>query len=139
MKSQAFTVENVLFFSIGIFMVILLYTAFASLNDNIKESVYKISVEKTGEYISYVLTKVYQVGNSTSSNITVFLPLPYRIGDCILRIEEIDNEIMILCPSEGIKHSLNLYGIKPKIKSGYIYTSQMGIKIRYENNEVYIE
>ncbi len=138
-KAQIFTIENLLFFALGIMLVVMFFITFNNLSQNIKETGQKYYEEKLGQYILYGINTVYYYGNKTNSTIIYYLPVPSNLGDCYFRIEKNEKgELVIFCPKTGVKRVLNLYGIEYKIKTGYLYSSQQRIIIEYKNGMVYL-
>ena len=138
MKSQVFTLETVLFFSLGVGMIIFLYLSYSSTSEYIKTEGYKLNLEKFGEYLSFVINKVYEVGNSTNSTVMLFLYFPPKIGECSYQIEERGGQIILSCPQKNIKRPVSLYGLDVKIKSKVMHLSRRGITITYSHGKVYL-
>jgi hypothetical protein len=138
MKGQYITIENVLFFGIGLSMVILLYTGFSNISEKVKMESYEIELEKVGVFIRENIVNVYEIGKQTNSNITVYLRIPEKISDCIYKILLEDNKIKLICMLAGKTVELNLYGVDTNIKSGYLYSTQRILEIRYVDGVIEI-
>ncbi len=138
-KGQIFTIENVLFFSIGVMLVVMMFFSFNSYAKTVKENGQKFYMEKLGEYIAYGINRVYFYGNTTNSTIKYYLFVPHGLSDCYFKIElDKQGNLVIDCPKTGKKKILNLYGIDTKIKSRYVSTSQGRIIIEYKDGTVYL-
>jgi hypothetical protein len=138
MKGQYITLENVLFFAIGISMVILLYNSFSNISENIKKESYDEGLKKVGKYIHGNIIKIYEAGKQTNSNISITLRVPERVSDCIYKILVENGKMKLICTLTGESIKLNLYGINTKIKSEYIYSTKKAIKVKYKEGLIEI-
>ena len=138
MKSQVLTLENVIFFSLGIALVLIVYFTFTSISHEIKKISIEEGVKKTAEFISYNINKVYRIGNLTNSSIELFIPIQDKICGEIYRISQDNGAIFIHLLKYDIKYNLTLYGIKTKLKYKQIPSSKKALIIKYSNGMVEI-
>lgn len=138
MKSQVLTLENMIFFSLGIALVLMVYFTFTSVSEEIKKISVEEGVKKTAAYISYNVNKVYRIGNLTNSSIELYIPIPDKIGGEIYRISQKNGNIFLHLLKYNFRYNLTLYGIEAKLKYKQIPSSKKGLIIEYSNGMVEI-
>ncbi len=138
MKSQVLTVENVLFFSLGIMMVLIVYNMFVSISNEIEKETVEKGMEKLATYLSYEINRIYQIGNKTNSTISLTISLPIQISKKYYFLKEGDNCLYLFVPEYGFRTNLTLYGINAKIRTKYIPSSKRFITIKYSKGRVEI-
>lgn len=139
MKSQVLTLENVIFFSLGIILVLMVYFTFTSVSQEIKKISIEEGVKKTAEFISYNINKVYRIGNLTNSTIELFIPIPEKICGEIYRISQENGVIFLHLLKYNIKSNITLYGIEANLKYRQIPSSKKALIIKYSNGMVEIK
>lgn len=139
MKSQVITVENVLFFSLGIILVFMVYFTFNSISEQIKEISMKEELKKVATYISYNINKVYRIGNTTNSSIELYVSIPDQILGEIYRISQDNGNIFLRFINYDFRYNLTLYGKEAKLKYKEIPSSKKWIIIGYSNGKVKIK
>ncbi len=138
MKAQVLTLENVLFFSLGIILVLMVYFTFTSVSEEIRKKSVEEGVIKTATYLSYVINKVYRIGNITNSSITLYVSIPEKIGGEIYRISSSGKNLFVILPDYNFRYNLTLYGIEVKLKYKQIPSSKRGLIIEYSGGKVEI-
>lgn len=138
LKGQYLTLENVLFFSIGLAMALTIYFAFIAISDTTKTSSYEKQLLKSGEFIRDNIVKVFSSASHSNSSISYTIKIPREVSDCIYKIT-IDKTLNLNCTTNDIGVTLSLYGINTKIKFGVLYSSQDYIKISYADGEIILE
>ena len=135
MKGQYLSVEWVLFFAIGVAMVVLVYTTFSMISNTVRETSASIQLQQTGELIRGYIINTFEASNSSDSYIEYNLSLPSRLSNCIYAITVIDDKLNINCTDNyKIGSVLSLYGINTEI-SNIIYSTNEKIEI-VANGEV---
>lgn len=137
-KGQYLTLENVLFFSIGLAMALTVFFAFSGISNNVRTTSYEAQLSKAGELIRENIVKVFSAGNRTNSSISITIQIPRDVSGCIYKIT-LAEKLNLNCTTNNIGSSLNLYGIDVKIKFDTIYSSQEYVKISYGSGKVILE
>lgn len=135
-KGQYITLENMLFFAVGIFMIITVYTIFSGVSDSIRSAVVENQLAKEGESIRAGIVKVFVAGNSTNSTIRFSLDIPRRLSDCYYKITATENSLRIICADNTHPQTLNLYGIETRIKYDAVYSSSARVNINYAGGSI---
>lgn len=138
MKGQWLTIESIFFFAMGVSMCIIVFFTFLSMGDILKKDNMKSQLEKVGENIRTNIMKVFVSGNSTNSSIKLDIDVPREISGCVYQIE-IKDGLDIRCTDGLTGGTLNLYGIKTKIKNRVAYSSGEKISISYKNGEIELD
>lgn len=105
MKGQYLTIEYLIFFMIGIFMLVAVYFTFSNLNNTYRDSIMQSQLQMTGELISGTIVNVYEASNYTNSSINYSISIPPKISSCIYAINVGSNGLNINCtniPNVGI-------------------------------------
>ncbi len=136
MKGQYITLENVLFFAVGIFMIITVYAIFSGISDSIRSTVVDNQLAKEGENIRTSMMKVFIAGNSTNSTIRFSLDVPRQLSGCYYKIVIKENKLHVSCIDDTFPRILNLYGIETKIKDGVAYSSSAKINMYYADGSI---
>ncbi|MBU3896389.1 MAG: hypothetical protein KJ697_00430 [Nanoarchaeota archaeon] len=136
MKGQYLTIEYVLFFAIGIALVVGIYTTFNSINAGIREDSGIVQFEKLGESIRGSIVKIYEYGIITDSTIEYKLKIPTKISGGMYLIKY-DN-LLNVNSTENYKigTTLDVYNINIR-PSNIIYSTKGEINIKY--NEGWVE
>jgi len=146
MRGQYLTVEYLIFFMIGVFMIISVYFTFSNLNNTYRDSIMQNQLQMTGELISGTIINVYEAANSTNSNISYNLSIPAKLSNCIYSINITKKAILsgtlpidtlnINCtnvPNKGIALTLYNFNISNK---NIIYSTNGLLKIFAYNGRV---
>lgn len=137
MKGQYLAVEYVLFFAIGIVMVLGVYVTFSGINDNVREDSATIQLQKTGELIRGAIVNVYQTGKETDSTITYKLKIPARLSGHSYAIRYTDNLNINSTQNYKIGDTLSLYNININ-SPNIIYSTNGIINIKYDSGVVWL-
>jgi hypothetical protein len=135
MRGQYLTVEYLIFFMIGVFMIISVYFAFSNFDNIFRNSILQSQLKMTGELISGTIINLYEASNSTNSSINYSLNIPEKISGCIYSIS-ISNDLNINCinvPNASI--SLTLYNFNISNKNN-IYSTNGLLKLFARNGRV---
>ncbi|MEM5778600.1 MAG: hypothetical protein QXD43_02180 [Candidatus Aenigmatarchaeota archaeon] len=135
MKGQYLTLEYLIFFMIGIFLIISIYFSFSSLNENYRETILQNQLQMTGELISGTIVNVYEASNTTNSSINYTLAIPTKISNCIYSITVKNNMLNLNCTNEPKGIALTLYNINTTNKN-IIYSTNGLIKLFAKQGKV---
>ncbi len=135
-KGQYITLENMLFFAIGIAMIVTIYAVFSNISDSIRSSALDEQLAKEGDSARAVIAKVFAAGNSTNSTIRFSLDIPERLSECEYKIVAKENMLRISCTDNPKTKTLNLYGIETKIENDAVYSSSGRINIFYSGGKI---
>lgn len=104
MKGQYITIEHVIFFAVGVMIVILVYVIFGDVNAIIEEDVAKNQLKATGSMITGAIINVFEASNNTDSAVYYNLSIPPSVSNCIyavlitagkkLRLECTENRVL---------------------------------------------
>ena len=137
MKGQYLTVEYVLFFAVGIAMVVGIYLTFVNINEEIRTDAVTMQLGKTGEYVRDHIVNIYEAGKRTDSKINYNLRIPSRLSGHTYLIKYTDKLNINSTQNYKIGDVLSLYNININ-SSNIIYSTNGVINIRYEDNQVWL-
>ncbi len=137
MKGQYLTIEYVLFFAIGIGMVVVIYFTFVGINDTLREESVTMQLAKTGELIRDSIVTVYEAGNNTDASIEYTLDIPTTLSGHNYFIKYTDALNINSTENYKIGAVLNVYNININA-SNNIYSTKGEIRIRYKDNQVWL-
>jgi len=129
MRGQYLTVEYMLFFAIGIIMIIAVYFSFSNLNDVYSDYIVKNQLQMTGELITGAIINLYEASNYTNSTINYSLTIPTKLSKCIYSINIVQKRLNLNCtdtPKIGAVTPLYNFNITNK---NIIYSTNGLIKI----------
>jgi hypothetical protein len=146
MKGQYLTVEYLIFFMIGVFMIISVYFSFSNFNNIYRESILQNQLKMTGELISGTIINLYEVSNSTNSSISYNLTIPTEISKCIYGINVVNDKLKVYCTnvvsnniasttSSQLEIELTLYNFNISNKN-IIYSSNGLLKLFAKDGRV---
>ena len=136
MRGQYLTLEYLIFFMIGVFLIISVYTSFSNLNNAYRDSILKNQLQMTGELISGAVINIHEVSNSTNSSINYTLSIPAKISSCIYSINATVNGLSINCtniPKMGIAITSYNFNISNK---NIIYSTNGILKLFAKDGKV---
>jgi hypothetical protein len=136
MKGQYLTLEYLIFFTIGIVMIVSVYYSFSNMNETYKETIMQSQLKMTGELISGMIINAYQASNQTNSTINYTFSIPTRLSSCIYAVSVSNNRLNVNCtnvPKAGV--SLTLYNFNITNKS-IIYSTSGLLKLYAKNGNV---
>jgi len=135
MKGQYLSIEYVMFFAIGIAMVIAVYFIFINISTSLREPAIKYQLEKTGQLISGTIVNVFEASNSTDSLILYNLSIPTSLSGCIYSIEIKEKMLLNCSDTPSLGTSFVLYGINIKSEN-IIYSSKGFLELKAEKGVV---
>ncbi len=128
MKGQYLTLEYVIFFAVGIAMIVTVYYIFSNLSTSLKEPSMEVQLEKAGELITGSIVNVFETSTATNSTILYNLTIPPTLSGCVYAIE-IKERMFLNCTDDyRLGASFTLYGINIKTR-GIIYSSKGFLEI----------
>ena len=136
MKGQYLTLEYLIFFMIGIFMIVAVYFSFSNMNNNYRDSIMQNQLQMTGELISGTIAKVYEASNRTGSTINYTVSVPTKLSTCIYTVMVKDNSLNLNCtnvPGRGTVMPLYNFNITNR---SIIYSTNGLIKLYAANGKV---
>lgn len=136
MKGQYLTVEYLIFFTIGIVLIISVYFLFSNINETYRDNLMQNQLKMTGELISGAIINVYEVSNSTNSIINYTLSIPAKLSTCIYTVNVISNKLNLNCtniPDTGIALTLYNFNI---VNQNIIYSTNGLIKLSAKDGKV---
>ncbi len=139
MKGQYLTIEYVLFFAIGIVMVLGVYLTFTGINADIRADSSMVQMQKTGELIRSSIVNVYETGKSTNSVINYKLSIPPRLSGhpYIIRYDVNKNLNVNSTENYIIGDVLTVYNININ-SPNTIYSTNGVLNIRYEVDWIWL-
>jgi hypothetical protein len=140
MKGQYLTIEYLLFFAIGVVMIIFVYYIFSGISQQYEKATTEYQLQMTGQMIMGSVIKVFEASNSTNSQVSYNLTIPTKLSNCIYSIRERDGLLILECTEiKGIGANLTLYNFNIKIKNNIIYSTDGLLEITAENGEIDIK
>jgi len=83
MKGQYLAVEYLLFFAIGVLMIIVIYFTFSNIQRDLRDSNMQEQLTRVGELIKGTVIKIYESAATTNSTISYNLSIPSKLSGCI--------------------------------------------------------
>jgi hypothetical protein len=137
MKGQYLTIEYLMFFTIGVIMIISVYYIFSGLNQEYEKATTEYQLQMTGQMIMGSIIRVFETSNSTGSQVSYNLTIPTKLSNCIYSIRELNDFLLLECTEiRGIKANLTSYNFNIKIKNNIIYSTEGLLQITAENGEI---
>jgi hypothetical protein len=135
MKGQYLTVEYIIFFIIGIMMVVAVYFIFSNINGIAEKNTVNSQLKAVGEMIRDASLNVLEASSSTGSEIYYNLSIPVKLSRCIYAIEA-QKGLALNCTHDfSISSSLSLYNLNITTKNT-IYSTKGYVEIKAYNNSV---
>jgi hypothetical protein len=135
MRGQYLTVEYVIFFAIGVLMIISIYYIFSGLGQVFGENVIKIQLSMVGELLRGVAISTFEVSNFTNSTIFYNLTIPSRFSNCNYQIRIEDDQLELNCSDIPIGVTLGLYNFNITTKN-IIYSTKNVVEVLAKNGWV---
>jgi len=137
MRGQYLTIEYLLFFTIGIIMIVSVYYIFSGLNQQYEEATTEYQLQMTGQMIMGSVIRVFETSNSTNSHVSYNLTIPTKLSNCIYSIRELNGFLLLECTEiRGMNANLTLYNFNIKIKNNIIYSTDGLLEITARNGEI---
>jgi len=139
MKGQYLTLEYVLFFSIGIVLVVLVYGMFNDTNDIISGNIRQHQMNSVTHMIAGSVVNVYEASQQTNSLVRYKLEIPTSISDCAYSIflSPSRNLLLECINNRNISSQSHLYNFNIKMKN-ILYSTRGSLTIMCSNGEVEI-
>lgn len=136
MKGQYLTLEYVIFFMIGIMMMLSVYYTFTDMNRMYKDGMMQSQLSMAGELISGAIINVHLASNLTNSAINYTLQIPARLSTCIYSVSVSGSSLNLDCTNiPDFKTNLTLYNLNI-VARNIIYSSNGVIKLYARNGTV---
>lgn len=136
MKGQYLTIEYLIFFTIGVVLIISVYFSFSNINETYRDNLMQSQLKMTGELISGTIINIYEASNNTNSRINYTLSIPTKLSTCIYTVNVISNKLNLNCtniPNTGIALTLYNFNI---INQNIIYSTNGLIKLSAKDGKV---
>jgi hypothetical protein len=138
MRGQYLTIEYIIFFVIGVIMVISVYYIFSDINSIAEKNTVKTQLKSVGEMVRGAALKVLEVSSNTNSDINYNVSIPTRLSRCIYVIES-NRGLSLNCTHDfGISSSLSLYNLNITTENT-IYSTRGYVEIRAHNKTVVLK
>lgn len=135
MKGQYLTVEYIIFFLIGISLIISVYYIFSSVNEIAERNATESQLEAVGEMIRGTIINLLEASSSSESEIYYNLSIPVKLSKCIYSIE-VHNDLNLNCTHDArIGVTLTLYNLNITAKN-IIYSTNGYLRINATNGKV---
>lgn len=121
-KGQYLTVEYVLFFGIGIAMIVSVYFIFSAVNETTSKVGSDIQMEKVGELIRGTIIYDFEAARYTDSTIYHNISIPTSISGCVYEITATENLNLNCTDNNIIGAVLSLYGISASVPNRLVST-----------------
>ncbi len=135
MKGQYLTVEYIIFFLIGISLIISVYTIFSKVNEISEKSSLEAQLVAVRESLSRISTDMAETSYSTGSEIYYNFSIPPKLSRCIYSITIYDNNLNLNCTNDAIGAVFTLYNLNITAKN-IIYSTNGYVKINATNGTV---
>ena len=138
MKGQYLTVEYIIFFIIGIALVISVYFIFTNLNAIAERNTVKPQLKSVGETIRGTIINLLEISSATESEINYNLSIPPKLSRCVYAIE-VYNGLNLNCTHDvGIGSVLSLYNLNITTENT-IYSTRGYVQIKAYNGTVVLK
>jgi len=136
MKGQYLTLEYLIFFVIGVFLIVSVYYSFSEINKKYEAATTEYQLRMTGEMIMGNAIRLLESSNHTDSKISYDLEIPTKVSNCVYFIRMVNNLLSLECVNELVRVNLTSYNFNIKIKNNIIYSTDGVIHFTAENGEV---
>ena len=135
MKGQYLTVEYIIFFIIGIGMIISVYFIFSNVNEISERNTLKSQLKAVGRIIKGTAINMLEISSSTNSEINYNLSIPPKLSRCIYMIE-VNGNLNLNCTHDvSIGTVLNLYNLNITTEN-IIYSTKGYLEMNAHNETV---
>jgi len=138
MRGQYLIVEYIIFFAIGVGMIITVYFMFSNISGMFGSGTTEAQLKSLGEMITGTIINVFETSNSTNSIVYYNLSIPTKLSDCLYTIK-VQNGLNLNCthnPNIGVILTLYNFNINA---DDIIYSTKGLIEIKVENGRVDIK
>ena len=135
MKGQYLTVEYMMFFLIGIILVVSVYSIFSSINEIAERNIVEEQLKAVGETIRGTIINIAETSSSTKSEISYNLSIPLKLSRCIYSIQ-VYNGLNLNCTTDArIGVVLSLYNLNITAENT-IYSTNGYVEMNASNGVV---
>ena len=140
MKAQYLTLEYLIFFMIGIVLIISVYYSFSDINQKYELATVEYQLRMTGEMIMGNVIRLHETSNNTATRVAYDLEIPTKLSNCIYSVRMVGDLLRLEC-IEGKSSNVDLtsYNFNIKIKNNIIYSTDGMIHMTAENGEIDLE
>jgi hypothetical protein len=137
MKGQYLTIEYMIFFVIGISLVIAVYFLFTNLNSIAERNTMRSQLSAIGETIRGAAVDLNDVSTAAKSTISYNLSIPPKLSRCVYQIKYLaSKEISLNCTDDQrIGAVLGLYNLNITMKN-IIYSTKGYVELIAYNQTV---
>ena len=138
MKAQYLTVQYLIFFTIGLVLIISVYLSFSNLNREYEKTTTEYQLQMTGEMIMGTIIRAFETSNSTNTAVNYNLTIPTKLSNCIysIRNDTFNGLLMLDCIEiPGISVNLTSYNFNIKIDN-IIYSTNGLLQITVKDGEI---
>lgn len=139
MKGQYLTLEYIIFFVIGVVMIVLVYYNFSDMNEKYELATTEYQLTMTGHLIMGNVISIYEASNYTDTKISHDLDIPTKLSNCIYSIRIINDFIRLECLDVPVEVDLTSYNFNIIIKNNILYSTDGTIHMTVEDGEVVLE
>jgi len=136
MKAQYLTIQYLIFFTIGVILIVSVYFTFSNLNQQYEKTTTEYQLQMTGEMIMGTIIRTFETSNSTNTKVNYNLSIPTKLSNCIYSIK-IENDFLKLdcieIPEIGI--DLTSYNFNIKMDN-IIYSTNGLLQITVKDGEI---
>jgi len=134
MKGQYLTMEYIMFFAIGIALVVGSYFAFLNINKIFQKSILEAQLLNTGEMIMGTVINVFESSTLTNSTLLYNLTIPTKLSGCTYSIS-VGNNLKLDCMNQNASANITLYGFNI-IAKNIIYSTKGLVEINASSGKV---
>ena len=136
MKGQYLTIEYLIFFIIGISLVIIIYYTFSDMNSIAERNTVKSQLSAVGEMVMGAAIDVSDASSTTKSSVNYSLQIPTKLADCIYEIRYNANGLNLNCTQDRrLGAVMGLYNLNITTKNT-IYSTKGYVEIIAYNQTV---
>ena len=139
MKGQYLTIEYLIFFVIGLVLIVSVYYSFSDMNTQYELAATEYQLRMTGEMIMGNVIRLYETSNYTDSKIIYDLEIPTKLSNCVYFIRMVDDKLRLECLDMLLGVNLTSYNFNIKIKNNILYSTDGIIKMTAEDGEIDLE
>jgi hypothetical protein len=139
MRGQYLTLEYIIFFVIGLAMIVSVYYIFSDINQKYELATTEYQLMMTGHMIMGNVIRLFETSNYTGSKISYDLDIPTGLSNCIYSIRMGNNFLILECLDVPVEVDLTSYNFNIIIKNNILYSTEGAIHITVENGEVDLE
>lgn len=139
MKGQYLTLEYLLFFVIGVVLIVSVYYNFSNINKKYESATTEYQLRMTGEMILSNAIRLLESSEQTDSKIIYDLEIPTKVSNCVYFIRLVNDRLSLECVNQLVGVDLTSYNLNIKIKYNIIYSTDGVVHLTAENGEVVLE